>query len=101
MQKQLDDILLYSNHNEGSSVVAERFIRTLKGKIYKNMTANKPYFGYLNKLVEEYNNSINKKPIDPYSSSLSEEIESSHKGLKFKVGDIVKITKYKNIFNKG
>ena len=82
-------------------IVAERFIRTLKGKIYKSMTANKSYFGYLNKLVEEYNNYVDKKPIDVYYSSLSEETESSHKGLKFKVGDRVKITKYKNIFSKG
>ena len=37
MQKWLDDndILMYSTHNEGMSVVAERFIRTLKNKIYK------------------------------------------------------------------
>ena len=38
MQKWLNDnnILMYSTHNEVKSVVAERFIRTLKGKIYKN-----------------------------------------------------------------
>ena len=35
MQKWLYDILMYSTHNEGKSVVAERFINTLKGKIYK------------------------------------------------------------------
>ena len=36
-QKWIDDndILVYSTHNEGTSVVAERFMRTLKGKIYK------------------------------------------------------------------
>ena len=35
MQKWLDDnILMYSTHSEGKSVVAERFIKTLKGKIY-------------------------------------------------------------------
>ena len=33
-----NDIVMYSTHNEGKSVVAERFIRTLKGKIYKYMT---------------------------------------------------------------
>ena len=38
MQKWLDDndILLHSTHNEGKSLVTERFIRTLKGEIYKN-----------------------------------------------------------------
>ena len=42
MQKFLDDndILMYSTHNEGKSVVAERFIRALKSKIYKDMTTN-------------------------------------------------------------
>ena len=40
MQKWLDKILMYSTHNEGGSVVAERFIRTLKSKINKQMTAN-------------------------------------------------------------
>ena len=33
-------ILMYSTHNEGKSVIAERFIETLKAKIYKIMTAN-------------------------------------------------------------
>ena len=33
-------VLIYSTYNEGKSVVAERFIGTLKGKIYKNMTAH-------------------------------------------------------------
>ena len=42
MQEWLDnnDILMYSTHNEGKSVIAERFIKTLKSKIYKKMTAN-------------------------------------------------------------
>ena len=37
MQKWLDknDILIYSAHNEGKSVITERFIKTLKAKIYK------------------------------------------------------------------
>ena len=33
-----NDILMYSTHNEGKSVIAERFIRILKDKIYKRMT---------------------------------------------------------------
>ena len=45
-------------HIEGKPVIAERFIKDLKGKIYKKVTANnsKPYLSYLNKLVGEYNN---------------------------------------------
>ena len=34
-----NDIIMYSTYNEGKSVVAERFIRTLKSKLYKHMTA--------------------------------------------------------------
>ena len=50
---------MYSTDNEGKSVVARRFIRTLKSKIYKKMTTEnrKPYFGYLNQLVDDFNNS--------------------------------------------
>ena len=65
-----NDILIYSTHNEGKSVITERFIKTLKAKIYKNLTADdsKSYLSYLNKLVDQYNNiyhhSINKKPIN-------------------------------------
>ena len=48
---------MYSTHNEGKSVGAERRIKTLRGKIYKKMIANdsKPYLDYLNKLVDQYN----------------------------------------------
>ena len=72
-------------------MVGERFIRTLKDKIYKNMTANisKSYQGYLNKLVDEYNNtyhcSTGKKPIHADYSALSKKIELNHKSPKFKV----------------
>ena len=70
------------------------------------MTANnsKSCLGYLNKLVDEckntYHRSIGKKHIDIDYSDLSEEIETNPKSFKFKVGDTVRITKYKNIFSK-
>ena len=70
------------------------------------MIANdsKSYLGYLNRLVDEHNNtyhrSIAKKPIDAECFALSEEIETNSKALKFKVGDRVRITKYKSIFSK-
>ena len=49
---------MYSTHNEGKSVIAESFIETLKVKICKKRTANdsKSYLSYLNKLVDQYNN---------------------------------------------
>ena len=108
MQEWLNnhDILIYSTHNEGKSVIGERFIKTLKSKIYKKMTANdsNSYLPYLNKLVNQYNNtyhhSINKKPINADYSALTEKIETNLKAPKFKVKDRVRITKYENIFSK-
>ena len=69
------------------------------------MTANgsKSYLPYLNKLVDQSNNtchSIIKKPINADYSPLTEKIETNHKTPKFKVNDRVRITKYKNIFSK-
>ena len=67
----------------------------------KKVTANdnKYYFGYLNKSVDECNNtyhcSTGKKNVDIDYSALSEEIETNHKSPKYQVGDRVRITKYK------
>ena len=64
-----NDILMYSTH-ESKSVIDERFIKTLKAKIYKKMTANdsKSYLPYLNKLVDQYNNTHH--PINPIQDRL-------------------------------
>ena len=40
IQEWLDNILMQSAYNEGKSVIAERFIKTLKAKIYKKMTVD-------------------------------------------------------------
>ena len=56
--------------NEGKSVVAERFIRTLKDKIYKYMTSlwKNVYIDKLDDIVNEYNKwyhrTIKMKPVD-------------------------------------
>ena len=94
---------MYSTHNQGKSVISERFIKTLKSKM--TMTANdrESYLPYLNKLVDQYNNyhSIGKNPINADYSALTEKIETNPKATKFKVNDGVRITNYKNIFSKG
>ena len=65
-----NDIEMYSAFNEGKSVVAERFIKTLKNKIYKRMTTigENVYFNDLDDIVDKYNNtvysSIKMKPKD-------------------------------------
>ena len=53
-----NDIVMYSTHNEGKSLVAERFIGTLKSKIYKYMTSisKNVYIDKLDDIVDEYNN---------------------------------------------
>ena len=98
---------MYSTYNEGKSVVAERFIRTLKNKIFKHMTAisKNVYFDVLDDIVNKYNNTVHRtikmKPIDVTSDSYAEYNEDSNeKDPKFKVGDRIKISKYKNIFAK-
>ena len=61
---------MYSAHNEGKSVVAERFIRTLKNKIYKYMTSisKNVYIDKLDDIVNKCNNTyhiiIKTKPVD-------------------------------------
>ena len=61
---------MYSRHNEGKSVMAERFIGTLKNNIYKYMTLilKDVYIDKLNDIVIKYNNTyhstIKMKPAD-------------------------------------
>ena len=97
-----------STYNKGKSVVSERFIKTLKNKINKHMTAigKNVYFDVLDDIVNEYNNSfhgsIKMKPKDVKDDSFVEYIEETNKkDPKFKIGDNVRISKYKNIFAKG
>ena len=86
---------MYSTFNEGKSVVAGRFIRTLKNKIFKHMTAISKNDKYNNTV----HRSIKMKPTDVTSDSYAEYNEDSpEKDPKFKVGDNVRISKYKNIF---
>ena len=83
LKKWLKDnnVQMYSTHNEGKSVVAERFIRTLKNKIYQHMT---------NDIVDKYKNTYHRtikiKPIDLGDDSFAEyNEESNEKDPKFKV----------------
>ena len=105
---QDNDIVIYSTHSEGKSVVAERFIRTLKSKIYKHMTSisKNVYVDKLDDIVDEYNNTyhntIKMKPTDVKDNTyINTDKEINNKNPKFKVGDHVRISKYKNIFAKG
>ena len=99
---------MYSTYNEGKYVVAERFITTLKNKIFKHMTviSKNVSFEVLDDIVDKYNKTVHKtikmKPIDVTGDSYPEYNEDFNgKDPKFKVGDHVRISKYKNIFAKG
>ena len=102
-----NDIEIYSILNEGKFVVAERFIRTLKNKIYKYMTSvsKNVYIDKLDDMVGEYNNTYHRttemKPVDVEDNTYIDfEKEVNHKDPKFKVGDYIRISKYNNIFAK-
>ena len=104
-------IELYSTFNEDKSVVTERFIRTLKEKLYWLMTARGTgkYLTFFPEVVEKYNDTVHsrtkQKPSEVKEGSVNYETkENLTENLtvsKFKPGDIVRITKYKNIFKKG
>ena len=74
-----------SSYNEGKSVVAERVIRTLKNKIFKNMTAvpGDVYFNVLDDIVKKYNNAVHRtigiRPIDVTFNFYAKYNEDSNK----------------------
>ena len=82
---KISNIEMYSTFNEGKSVVAERFIRTLETKIHKKMTAisKNIYFDALDDIVEKYNNTVHRtikmKYIDVTDDSYAEYNENPNK----------------------
>ena len=102
-----NDTEMYSTHNEGKSVVAENFNRIIKNNIYKHMTSisKNVYIDKLDDIVNEYNNTKDRttrmKPIDFKDNTYIDfSKEVNYNDPKFKVGDQVKISRYKNIFSK-
>ena len=93
-----NDTEMYSMNNEGKSVVAERFIRTLNNKTYKYMTSKSKSVQIdksvdtINKYISTCHRTIKTKPVDIKLNN--------DKGPEFKIGDIVRISKYKKIFAK-
>ena len=101
---------MYSTHNQGKSVVVERFIGTWKNKIYKLMIAVSKNV-YINKYNNTYHRTIKMKPIDVQVDTYvgfevqlgtynDFSVQHNDTDPKFKVGDHVIISKYKNIFAK-
>ena len=105
---QNNRIETYSTYNQGKSVVSERFLRALKNKIYKYMTSvsKNVYIDKLEEMVNKYNNTYHSimtmKTFDVRSSTYSNSSKDiNEKDPKFKLADIVRLSKYKNIFVKG
>ena len=106
-------MILKCIHYKGKSAVAEIFIRNLKTRLYKYMTSilKNVYIDKLDDLVNKYNNTyhrtIKREPADVKDNTYIESMELhsnkevNDKDPKFKVGDHVRISKYKNIFAKG
>ena len=84
---RINNIEMYSTFNEEKSVAAERFIRTLKNKIYKHMTAisKNVYFNVLDDIVNKYNNTVHgtikMRPTDVTNDSYAEYNEESNKKI--------------------
>ena len=112
-----NDIIMYSTFNEGKSVVAERFIRALKNKLYKHMTATgkNVYYDVLDEVVNEYNNTkhntVKMKRKDVKNDTAKSSAfarnkrvyidEHNEKSARYNIGDRVRISKFKYIFAKG
>ena len=94
---------MYSTTNEGKYFVAERFISTLKSKIYKHMTAasKNVCIDKLDHIANEYKNTCHRtikvKPVDVKGNAYMD----FSKEVNGEVGDLVRISKYINIFAKG
>ena len=104
---QNSEIEMNSTHNEGKSDIAERFIKTFKNKIYKHMTSisKNVYVDKLDDIVNKYDNTyhrtIKMKLVDIKSSTYTDfNKENNKEGPKFKVGNHLRISKYKSIFAK-
>ena len=105
---------MYSTQNEEKSSVVERWNRTMKEKMYKYFTANDTtkYYDVLDKLVDEYNNTVHSSiKMTPVEASEKKNETTVYKTLypheeppkkpKFELGNRVRITKKKKFFEKG
>ena len=115
--KDVKDLVeLYSTENEEKSSIAERWVRTIKEKMWKYFTDNNTY-NYINALpdlVEDYNNTVHSSTkLTPIDASKKKNELTVWRNLypdrykkynitpKFSVGDEVRITKKKKVFEKG
>ena len=109
-------IEIYSTENEEKSSIVERWIRTMKEKMWKYFTDNNTYnyMSVLPDLVKDYNNTVHSStkftPIDAskkkneltvWRNLYPDRFKTNRLTPKFSVGDLVRITKKKKVFEKG
>jgi Integrase core domain len=99
----------YSTYSTKKAAIVERVIRTIKGWLYREFSAqgNNRWIDILDNITKKYNGRIHRttgmKPIDIKENTQLKVYNNPKIRLKakFKVGDIVRISKYKGIFDKG
>lgn len=103
----------YSTYSVKKAAIVERVIRTLKERLYKYFSLNGSYrwIDILSDIVKDYNNrrhrTIGMKPCDVTKSNEKQILNSVYNHIKltssrrYKVGDIVRISKNKHVFKKG
>jgi hypothetical protein len=110
-----ENILRYSTHGEHKSAIAERFNRTLKERMWRRFTAEntRNWIDMLDDLLSKYNNSyhntIRMRPVDASKKenesdvweNLFKDDEQHKKSSKFKIGETVRISRIKGIFEHG
>ena len=99
---------MYSTHNEEKSAIGERSIRTLKNKTHKYMTSvsKNAYIDRLDDIVNKFNktyhSTIKTKPFNVKANTYFDSSkEINDKDPEFKIGNIVRISKYKNWSDEG
>ena len=100
-----NDIEMYSAHTEEKFVVAERFVRDLNNKMYNHLTvvSKNVYIAKLHEIVHKYINKYHRtikiKSSDVNSDTYIDcDVKHNDKDSNFKIGDHLRISKYKNIF---
>lgn len=109
-------IKIFSTHSGQKASLAERFIRTIKSRLWKYFTAHetRQWVDVIQKLVEDYNNTFHSiVKMTPVQASLPENslivwqnmyhpyLIAKYGPALFKVGQTVRISKYRNVFTKG
>ena len=106
------NVELYSSFGKSKSAIVERFNRTIKEKMWRKFTElqTRRWVDMLDDLVDEYHNTVHRsigmKPIDvdksdEYDIRQKLKVEAGVGKIKFKIGDKVRISRLKGIFEKG